>query len=124
LATSLRNVNEPEEQPMSHDALGVIRAQDERKVQSTSRSCYCCKQLVHEIDSDRLCVACANINAFASMIERRTDLDGDSCVDLAVDLVTQFRSHILQRLVDRGSPPSEFIADVMVGMVPADSTVQ
>jgi hypothetical protein len=82
------------------------------------------QQLVHEVDSNRLCVACANIQAFASMIERRTDLDGDSCVDLAVDLVIHLRSHILERLVDRASPPSEFIADVMVGMVPADGFVQ
>jgi hypothetical protein len=51
------------------------------------------------------------------MIEDATDLDSNSSVDLAADLVEHLQSRILERLIDAGAPVKEFVADVRVGLV-------
>jgi len=50
------------------------------------------------------------------MIEDATDLDSNSSVDLAADLVEHLQSRILERLLDAGAPVKEFVADVRVGL--------
>jgi hypothetical protein len=45
-----------------------------------------------------------------------TDLDSNSSVDLAADLVEHLQSRILERLLDAGAPVKEFVADVRVGL--------
>jgi hypothetical protein len=50
------------------------------------------------------------------MIEDATDLDSNSSVDLAADLVEHLQSRILERLLDAGAPVKEFVSDVRVGL--------
>ena len=81
------------------------------------QTCDCCKQEVHAVDGRGLCFACEAVQQFASMIEDATDLDSNSSVDLAADLVEHLQSPIVERLLDAGAPPvKEFVADVRVGL--------
>jgi hypothetical protein len=83
---------------------------------SRMQTCDCCKQEVHAVDGRGLCFACEAVQRFASMIEDATDLDSNSSVDLAADLVEHLQSRILERLLDAGAPVKEFVADVRVGL--------
>jgi hypothetical protein len=58
-------------------------------------SCDCCKNEVHAVDEDGLCFSCGAVQMFVAMIEGETDLDGNTSVDLAVDLMTHVKSRIL-----------------------------
>jgi hypothetical protein len=80
-------------------------------------TCDCCKREVHSVDELDLCFACEAVQAFAAMIEDATDLDINSSLDLAADLVEHLQSRILERLIDAGAPAKEFIADVRAGLV-------
>ena len=81
------------------------------------QTCDCCKQEMHAIDESGLCFACDAVQTFATMIEDATDLDSNSSLELASDLVEHLQSRILERLIDAGAPAKEFVADVRVGLV-------
>jgi hypothetical protein len=72
---------------------------------------------MHAIDESGLCFACDAVQTFATMIEDATDLDSNSSLELASDLVEHLQSRILERLIDAGAPAKEFVADVRVGLV-------
>ena len=81
------------------------------------QTCDCCNQEEHAVDVRGLCFVCEAVQRFASMIEDATDLDSNSSVDLAADLVEHLQSRILERLLDAGAPVKEFVADVRVGLM-------
>jgi hypothetical protein len=83
------------------------------------QTCDCCKQEVHAVGERGLCSACEAVQAFAAMIEDETDLDSNSSVGLASDLVEHLQSRIIERLIDGGAPVKEFVADIRVGLVRA-----
>jgi hypothetical protein len=82
--------------------------------------CDCCKNNVHAVDERGLCFSCACIQEFAEVIDDKIALDADASVDLAVILTGLVQCRILERLVDAGAPPAEFIADLKLGVVRRD----